>query len=110
MGSLTFNGGPIVVNEESWRNGITKEWWGQVDWDSIRESQDLAKDFDKEVCSKIYLGGIEAPLRAQVKSYVKFCFQPRSKGQAVRADVYECACSIPSHGAGKTAKQMKKLP
>ena len=70
MGSLTFNGGPIVVNEASWRNGITKEWWGQVDWDSIRESQDLAKDFDKEVCSKIYLGGIEAPLRAQVKLYV----------------------------------------
>ena len=56
----------MVVNEESWHNGITKEWWGQVDWDSIRENQDLAKNFDKEICSKIYLGGIEAPLRAQV--------------------------------------------
>mgnify|MGYP001268599424 CR=1 FL=1 len=84
MGSLTFNGGPIVVNEESWRNGITKEWWGQVDWDSIRESQDLAKDFDKEVCSKIYLGGIEAPLRAQVKLRFKFGIQPRSNSQAIR--------------------------
>ena len=66
LGSLTFHSGPMVVNDISWHNGITEEWWDQVDWESIKDDQEIAKSFDTEVCSKIYLGGIEASLRPQV--------------------------------------------
>ena len=66
LGSLTFKNGPMIVDEMSWHNGITEDWWNKIDWESLRENQDLANNFDREVCSKVYLGGIEAPLRPQV--------------------------------------------
>ena len=67
LGDLTFKEAPMVIANPQWHQGVTQDWLASIDWHSIRQSQDALQAFEREIDLKIYLGGIEACIRKEVR-------------------------------------------
>lgn len=58
-----------MPDDVTWHNGLTHEWWTNIEWTSISQNDGIRKAFEREIYLKIYLGGVEPKLRKEVRKH-----------------------------------------